>query len=64
MDNGIIIGGHTYELIDDSDISRCSACALLDKCADFWVIAEVDNQELCTFLYGEKADNKRFNELH
>jgi len=62
MENGIIIGGHTFKLIDDSAITRCDDCALLDKCCDFWIIAE-GGPKLCTFLYGEKANNKRFIEL-
>ena len=56
MENGIIIGGHTYKLIDDSSITRCDNCALLDKCVDFWSMAEEGNHKLCTFLYGEKAN--------
>ena len=62
MENGIIINGHTYELIDDSSITRCDDCALLDKCCEFWVMVEEENPKLCTFLYGEKANNKRFYE--
>ena len=64
MENGIIIDGHIYELIDDSSITRCDDCALLDKCCEFWSIAEEENPKLCTFLYGEKANNKRFHELN
>ena len=60
MENGIIIDGHTYELIDDSSITRCDDCVLLDKCVEFWAMAEEENPKLCTFLYGEKANNKRF----
>ena len=64
MENGIIIDGHTYELIDDSSITQCDDCALLDKCCEFWAMADEENPKLCTFLYGEKANNKRFHELN
>ena len=62
MENGIVIGGHTYDLIDDPDERRCDNCALLDKCADFWSISEEDDLKLCMFLYGESANGKRFKD--
>ena len=61
--NGIIIDGNIYDLIDDPDERRCDECALLDKCADFWAMAEEDNPKLCTFLYGESANGKRFKDI-
>ena len=62
MENGMVIDLHTYELVEDSDITRCDRCALLDKCCEFWSMAEEENPKLCTFLYGDEAESKRFQE--
>jgi hypothetical protein len=61
INNGIIINGHIYGLVDDADVTRCDRCALMEKCVDFWGMAEEGNPKLCTFLYGDEANNKRFD---
>lgn len=62
IDNGIIINGHIYNLVDDTDMTRCDRCALMEMCIEFWVMAEEGNPKLCLFLYGDKSNGKRFQE--
>jgi hypothetical protein len=61
-ENGLIMNLHTFELVEDNEITRCDRCALLDKCTEFWAMVEDENPKLCTFLYGDEADGKRFQE--
>ena len=60
--NGIIINGHIYGLVDDAAVDSCDRCALLEKCTDFWSKVENENLYLCRFLYDDKAAGKRFQE--